>query len=144
MSPVAPKGSLPALAISSQGLRKVYRGQRGVATEALKGIDLAIPRGSIFGLLGPNGAGKSTFINILAGLVRKTEGTVEIWGIDIDKEPRNARAAIGVVPQELVIDPCFTAREMLELYAGFYGVPKPERRTDEILDAGGLTDLIDA
>ncbi len=140
MSPVAPTGELPALAICSQGLRKVYRGQRGVATEALKGIDLAIPRGSIFGLLGPNGAGKSTFINILAGLVRKTEGTVEIWDIDIDKEPRNARAAIGVVPQELVIDPFFTAREMLELYAGFYGVPRHERRTDEILDAVGLTD----
>ena len=140
MSPVAPKGELPTLAISSQGLRKVYSGQRGVVTEALKGIDLAIPRGSIFGLLGPNGAGKSTFINILAGLVLKTEGTVEIWDIDIDKEPRNARAAIGVVPQELVIDPFFTAREMLELYAGFYGVPKPDRRTDEILDAVGLTD----
>ena len=139
MAPVAPTGELPALAISSHGLRKVYRGQRSSATEALKGIDLAIPRGSIFGLLGPNGAGKSTFINILAGLVRKTAGSVEIWGIDIDKEPRNARAAIGVVPQELVIDPFFTAREMLELYAGFYGVPKPERRTDEILDAVGLT-----
>ena len=139
MPPVAPTGELPALAISSHGLRKVYRGQRGQTTEALKGVDLAIPRGSIFGLLGPNGAGKSTFINILAGLVRKTEGKVEIWGIDIDRDPRNARAAIGVVPQELVIDPFFTARETLELYAGFYGVPRPERRTGEILDAVGLT-----
>jgi ABC-2 type transport system ATP-binding protein len=139
MPPGAPQSEPPAFAISSRGLRKVYRGRRGAATEALKGIDLAIPRGSIFGLLGPNGAGKSTFINILAGLVRKTEGSVEIWGMDLDKEPRNARAAIGVVPQELVIDPFFTARETLELYAGYYGVPKRERRTDEILDAIGLT-----
>lgn len=139
MFPAAPAGEPPAFAISSRGLRKVYRGRHGAATEALKDLDLAIPRGSIFGLLGPNGAGKSTFINILAGLVRKTEGSVEIWGMDLDREPRNARAAIGVVPQELVIDPFFTAREMLELYAGFYGVPKLKRRTDEILDAVGLT-----
>ncbi len=92
--------------------------------QALKGIDLKIPRGSIFGLLGPNGAGKSTFINILAGLTRKTAGKVTIWGRDIDERPRDARAAIGVVPQEIAADVFFTPRESLEVQAGLYGVPK--------------------
>ncbi|OYX48270.1 MAG: multidrug ABC transporter ATP-binding protein [Alphaproteobacteria bacterium 32-64-14] len=110
------------------------------AKQALKGIDLQIPRGSIFGLLGPNGAGKSTFINILAGLVNKTAGSVSIWGIDADRQPRESRAALGVVPQEINMDPFFTPRETLELMAGFYGVPGAERRTDEILDALGLGD----
>jgi ABC-2 type transport system ATP-binding protein len=112
--------------------------------QALKGVDLAIPRGSIFGLLGPNGAGKSTFINILAGLVNKTSGSARIWDIDIDANPRQARAAIGVVPQEINMDPFFTPRESLDLMAGFYGVPERERRTDEILDALGLGDKKDA
>ena len=101
-------------------------------------------RGSIFGLLGPNGAGKSTFINILAGLSRKTAGTVRIWGMDIDRNPRQARAAIGVVPQELAADVFFTPREALEVQAGLYGVPQAERRTDELLAALGLTDKADA
>ena len=99
----------------------------GDAVEALKTIDLDIPRGSIFGLLGPNGAGKSTFINILAGLVNKTSGTVTIWGRDIDRERRAASAAIGIVPQELAIDPFFTPRQTLDIQAGFYGVPRRER-----------------
>jgi ABC-2 type transport system ATP-binding protein len=107
---------------------------------ALTGIDLTIPRGSIFGLLGPNGAGKSTFINILAGIVKKTEGQVSIWGRNIDQDPRNARAAIGVVPQELAADVFFTPRESLETQAGLYGVPKSERRTDILLAALGLSD----
>jgi ABC-2 type transport system ATP-binding protein len=110
------------------------------AKQALKGIDLAIPRGSIFGLLGPNGAGKSTFINILAGLVNKTSGSVKIWGVDADVNPRESRAALGVVPQEINMDPFFTPRETLDLMAGFYGVPKAERRGDEILEALGLGD----
>ncbi len=132
-------------AIEARGLRKVYRASGGQpAKEALKGIDLAIPRGSIFGLLGPNGAGKSTFINILAGLVMKTSGNVSLWGFDIDVNPRQARAAIGVVPQELHIDPFFTPAEALELQAGLYGVPRPERRTMEILGAMGLADKADA
>jgi ABC-2 type transport system ATP-binding protein len=114
------------------------------ARAALEGIDLAIPRGAIFGLLGPNGAGKSTLINILAGLVVKTAGTACIWGLDIDREPRNARAAIGVVPQELSIDFFFTPRELLELQAGFYGVPRRERRTMPILEALGLAGKADA
>ncbi|MEE9300993.1 MAG: ABC transporter ATP-binding protein [Alphaproteobacteria bacterium] len=130
-------GGGPEFAIAAHGLKKTYRGPKPVA--ALKGIDLEIPRGSIFGLLGPNGAGKSTFINILAGLVIKTEGKLAIWDIDVDQDPRGARAAIGVVPQELIIDPFFTPREALAIHAGYYGVPRDERRTDEILDAVGLS-----
>jgi len=132
-------------AIEARGLRKVYRAAGGQPEkEALKGIDLAVPQGSIFGLLGPNGAGKSTFINTLAGLVMKTEGEVSIWGFDIDKDPRQARASIGVVPQELSVDPFFTPAEVLDLQAGLYGVPKRERRTMEILTAMGLADKADA
>jgi ABC-2 type transport system ATP-binding protein len=146
--PSAPPGprsafleTLPDYAVEVHGLTKIYRGFKGQGPKtALDGIDLAIPRGSIFGLLGPNGAGKSTLINILAGLVVKTAGTAEVWGIDIDRQPRQARAAIGVVPQEINIDAFFTPRELLDLHAGFYGVPKGERQTDQILAALSLTD----
>lgn len=141
--PASSQASLPAAAISAQGLVKVYRGRLG-EKRALEGIDLEIPRGSMFGLLGPNGAGKSTFINILAGLVNKTAGTVRIWDRDIDRDPRGSRAAIGIVPQELNIDPFFTPHELLELHAGLYGVPKSERRTGEILAAVGLADKANA
>lgn len=139
-----PMGEAP-YAIEVRGLRKVYRASGGQpAKEALKGIDIAVPRGSIFGLLGPNGAGKSTLINILAGLVVKTSGSASIWGFDIDANPRQSRASIGIVPQELNIDPFFTPAEALELQAGLYGVPKRERRTMEILRAMGLEDKADA
>jgi ABC-2 type transport system ATP-binding protein len=128
-------------AISARKLRKTYAAtKKSPAKEALKGIDLDIPAGSIFGLLGPNGAGKSTFINILAGLVNKTAGEVKVWGFDIDRNPRQARASIGVVPQEINMDVFFTPKEALEIQAGLYGVPKSERRTDEILAALGLSD----
>jgi ABC-2 type transport system ATP-binding protein len=133
----------PANAIEVRGLRKIY-GVGDTAKEALRGVDLDIPQGSIFGLLGPNGAGKSTFINILAGLVTKTSGAVRIWGFDQDRNPRQSRAAIGVVPQELNIDPFFTPRAALEMQAGLYGVPKAERRTDEILGKVGLADKAEA
>lgn len=137
--------SLPEYAVRATGLVKTYAGTKATGPKtALKGVDLAIPRGSFFGLLGPNGAGKSTFINILAGLVNKTEGQVEIWGRDIDQRPRDARAAIGVVPQEIAADVFFTPRESLEVQAGFYGVPPSQRRTMEILDALGLADKADA
>jgi len=128
-------------AIRARGVHKIYAGTGGAPDkEALKHIDLEVPRGSIFGLLGPNGAGKSTFINILAGLVVKTAGEVEVWGFDIDKNPRQARASIGVVPQELSVDVFFTPVEALEIQAGLYGVPKNKRRTMEILRALGLED----
>jgi len=136
---------LPDYAIEATGLVKRYAATKTTPEKlALNGIDLKIPRGSIFGLLGPNGAGKSTFINILAGLTRKSSGTVKIWDRDIDARPRDARAAIGVVPQELAADVFFTPRESLEVQAGMYGVPKKERRTDELLAALGLTDKADA
>jgi ABC-2 type transport system ATP-binding protein len=131
----------PEIALEAEGLRKTYRGSaKSPPKEALKGVDLKVKRGSIFGLLGPNGAGKSTFINIFAGLVTKTGGAAKTWGIDIDAHPREARATIGVVPQEINMDVFFTPHETLELMAGFYGVPKAERRTDELLEAVGLTD----
>jgi ABC-2 type transport system ATP-binding protein len=134
----------PDYAVEISGLTKIYgRVASGTGTAALDGIDLAIPRGSIFGLLGPNGAGKSTLINILAGLVIKTAGTVRIWGIDIDREARQSRAAIGIVPQEITLDFFFTPRELLEMQAGFYGVPKRERRTAAILDMVALSNKAD-
>ncbi len=129
------------MAIEIEGLRKTYKGAR---TEALKGVDLSIPAGSIFGLLGPNGAGKSTLINILAGLVIKSSGKVRIWGFDQDINPRQSRAAIGVMPQELNLDPFFTPRGALEVQAGLYGVPKAQRHTDKVLELIGLTDKAEA
>lgn len=135
----------PKYAIEVRDLRKTYAATGKMPEkQALKGISLEIPTGSIFGLLGPNGAGKSTFINILAGMVKKTSGTARIWDLDIDEHPRQSRAAIGVVNQEIVADPFFTPFEMLELMAGFYGVPKSERRSVEILAALGLDDKKDA
>ena len=137
--------SKPEYAIEAIGLEKTYRASGKLpAKRALNGIDLKIRTGSIFGLLGPNGAGKSTFINILSGLVTKSGGTARIWGHDIDTEGRAARSSIGVVPQEINMDPFFTPFESVELQSGFYGVPKSERRTDEILAAVGLADKRDA
>ena len=132
-------------AIEVKALRKTYAGSKKQAPkDAIKGLDLSIPAGSIFGLLGPNGAGKSTLINILAGLVKKTEGQVVIWGFDQDVNPRQSRAAIGVMPQEINMDPFFTPRAALETQAGLYGVPKSERWTDEILELVGLSDKAEA
>jgi len=137
--------TLPDNAIEARGLLKIYPATKTTPEmQALKGIDLVVPRGSIFGLLGPNGAGKSTFINILSGMTRKTAGTVSIWGRDIDQRSRDARAAIGVVPQEIAADVFFTPRESLDVQAGLYGVPKAERRTGELLAAMGLADKADA
>ncbi len=132
---------LPENAIEVRGLTKEYRGNGKTAPKlALKNVDLSIPRGSLFALLGPNGAGKSTLINILAGMVIKSAGSARIWNIDIDQDARNAKAAIGIVPQELNIDPFFTPEELLDVQAGLYGVPKGERLTDEILKMIGLED----
>ena len=132
-------------AIEISGLQKTYPATgKSAAKDALKGIDLNIPRGSIFGLLGPNGAGKSTLINILAGLVVKSAGSVKIWGFDQDTNPRQSRAAIGIMPQEPHLDPFFTPAGSLDVQAGLYGVPKAQRKTAEILDLIGLTDKADA
>jgi len=137
--------AMPDAAIEAIWLEKTYRGTKQQAPkQALKGVTLSIPRGSFFGLLGPNGAGKSTFINILGGLVIKTGGKAKIWGVDIDEDPRNARGAIGIVPQELNMDPFFSPWESLELQAGFYGLPPAERRSEAILKAVGLWDKKDA
>jgi ABC-2 type transport system ATP-binding protein len=127
-------------AVSIQKLNKIYRRKKGGDKQALFDIDLTIGRGELFGLLGPNGAGKSTMINIMAQLVNKSSGQVRVWGHDLDREPRQVAAAIGVVPQELNIDPFFTPRELLDLQAGLYGVPRSERRTEELLAAMSLTE----
>jgi len=132
-------------AIELTGLTKTYaKSKKAPAKTALKGVDLTIPRGSIFGLLGPNGAGKSTLINILAGLVNKTDGSAKICGYDIETQTRQARASIGIVPQEIAMDVFFTPFQALELQAGYYGVPKSERRSEAILAALGLSDKRDA
>jgi ABC-2 type transport system ATP-binding protein len=142
----APAMILPDLAVEIRGLNKLYggSGSKRPPKQAVTDFSLEVPRGSFFGLLGPNGAGKSTTINVLAGLVRKTSGSVRIWDCDIDTQERQARCAIGVVPQELNLDPFFTPFEVLEVQAGLYGVPKAERRTKEILDLVGLADKANA
>jgi len=133
----------PAIEIS--GLTKTYaKTKKASAKTALKNVDLIVPRGSIFGLLGPNGAGKSTMINILAGLVNKSSGAAKICGFDIMTQTRQARSSIGIVPQEISMDVFFTPYQALELQAGYYGVPKSERRSEEILAALGLSDKRDA
>ncbi len=138
----APKAAhLPDAAVVIRGLTKTYKGSGEFPPKtALRGVDLDIPRGSVFGLLGPNGAGKSTIINIMAGLVTKTAGTVRIWDYDIDTDRRMAKCAIGVVPQELNIDPHFTPKALLDLQSSLYGLKPGEYRTWEALEAVGLTE----
>ena len=123
-------------AIRIESVSKTYAGGK----RALNEVSFDVPRGQIFGLLGPNGAGKSTLINILAGLVTKSDGKITIWGFDIDRHPRNAKRAIGIVPQEIIFDPFFTPRETLEIQAGLYGIPAAERRSDALLAAMHLSD----
>lgn len=132
-------------AIEIKGLNKTYAAT-GKSKEkvALKNVGLDIPQGSMFALLGPNGAGKSTIINIMGGMVIKSSGSVKIWDRDIDENDRHARAAIGIVPQEINFDPFFTPRQILDIQAGYYGVPKKERRTMELLDMVELSDKADA
>ena len=119
--------------VDVKNLKKTYSKKGSNVVEALKSLNLEVKEGEIFGLLGPNGAGKSTFINILGGSVIKSEGKVNVWGFDLDKNPRQARASIGIVPQEVNIDPFFRPRDLLELQAGLYGVKKKDRITDTIL-----------
>ncbi|WP_338468586.1 ABC transporter ATP-binding protein [Novosphingobium sp. ZN18A2] len=133
----------PAIRIKDLVKRYAPTG-KGEGKLALGGVSFDVPQGQIFGLLGPNGAGKSTLINILAGLVMKTSGTAEIWGFDIDRDMRNAKASIGIVPQEIVFDPFFTPYEVLENQAGLYGVPKALRRSEALLREVHLADKRDA
>lgn len=132
-------------AIEIKDLKKIYKGTKKSEPKlALDSINLNIPKGSMFALLGPNGAGKSTAINIMAGLVVKTSGSVKLNGYDIDEMPRSAKKSIGIVPQEITFDPFFSPRNVLELQAGMYGIAKKDRRTMEILDMLGLADKADA
>ena len=119
--------------LSVKNLNKIYKSNNSNSINALNNLNLDVKEGEIFGLLGPNGAGKTTFINILAGTVIKTSGEVNVWGFNLDKNPRQVRASIGIVPQEVVLDPFFSPKRTLELQAGLYGVKKKERITDTIL-----------
>lgn len=132
-------------AVEIKNVGKTYAAT-GKAPEkiALENVSLTIPKGSIFGLLGPNGAGKSTLINIMAGMVKKTSGTIKIWDADIDENARQVKSNIGIVPQEINYDPFFTPQRLLDLQAGMYGVPKGERRTNELLTMMGLADKANA
>ena len=116
-----------------KNLNKTYSKNSSKSIHALKDLNLEVNEGEIFGLLGPNGAGKSTFINILAGTTIKSSGEVNVWGFNLDKNPRQVRASIGIVPQEVNVDPFFTPRRLLELQAGMYGIKKKDRITDTIL-----------
>ena len=129
------------IAITINNLSKIYKNQKSYS---LDNISLEIKSGIIFGLLGPNGAGKSTLINILADLVYKTSGTIKIFGKDYSKELYEIKPRIGIVPQELNMDPFFTPYELLELQAGLYGVPKEKRQTKKILSLLALEDKSDA
>jgi len=116
-----------------KNLNKIYSKNSSKSIHALSNLNLEVKENEIFGLLGPNGAGKSTFINILSGLVNKTSGEVNVWGFDLDKNPRQVKASLGIVPQEVNLDPFFNPKNLLELHAGFYGVKKSERITETIL-----------
>jgi ABC-2 type transport system ATP-binding protein len=126
------------LAVEIKNLNKIYNDEN--QNFAVENVSLEIPTGSIFGLLGPNGAGKSTLINIISGVVIKTSGNVSIWGYDIDKERKQSKLAIGVVPQELNIDAFFTPKEMLNLHSGMFNVPKSSWISHDLLELMDLTD----
>ncbi len=130
---------MKSYAIQAINLNKTFH-RKNSTVKALSDFEINIPKGIIYGLLGPNGAGKSTFINILGGLVKKNSGNVKIADLDIDKYSKETRRRIGIVPQELNIDPFFSPIELLELQAGLYGIKKKERKTEEILSRLGLLD----
>ena len=127
-----------------KNLNKIYSKNGLKSVQALKNLNLEVKQGEILGLLGPNGAGKSTFINILGGSVIKTGGEVNVWGFNLDKNPRQVRASIGIVPQEVSFDPFFSPRNLLELQAGLYGIKKNDRITDTILKLVSLENQADS
>ena len=120
-------------ALKVEKLTKIYSKKNSNEIKALNNLNLEVKEGEIFGLLGPNGAGKTTFLNILAGTVIKNSGSVNVWGYDLDKNPRQVRSSIGIVPQEVNLDAFFSPKKLLELQAGLYGIPPEERITDTIL-----------
>lgn len=120
-------------ALKVEKLTKIYSKKSSNEIVALNELNLEVKEGEIFGLLGPNGAGKTTFLNILAGTVIKNFGNVNVWGFDLDKNPREVRSSIGIVPQEINLDAFFSPKNLLELQAGLYGIPKKDRITDTIL-----------
>ena len=130
--------------LTVKNLSKIYFKNNSEPVNALNNLNLDVKQGEIFGLLGPNGAGKSTFINILGGTVIKSKGTVNVWGYDLDKDPRQVRASLGIVPQEVNLDPFFNPRRLLELHAGMYGIKKKDRITDEILKLVSLENNADS
>ena len=133
-----------SIALKISNLNKIYKLKNNKFLKALSDITFEVKQGEIFGLLGPNGAGKSTLINILAGTVIKTEGNVNVWGFDLDSNPRQVRASLGVVPQEVNVDPFFTPKKLLDIQAGMYGVAKKDRITDQILKLTNLDDKANA
>ena len=120
-------------AVKVEKLTKIYSAKNSEEIRALNNLNLEVKVGEIFGLLGPNGAGKTTFLNILAGTVIKNSGIVNVWGYDLDQNPRQVRSSIGIVPQEINLDAFFSPKKLLELQAGLYGIPKKDRITDTIL-----------
>jgi ABC-2 type transport system ATP-binding protein len=120
-------------ALKIEKLTKIYSKNSSKEIKALNNLNLEVKQGDIFGLLGPNGAGKTTFLNILAGTVIKNSGNVNVWGYDLDKNSRQVRSSIGIVPQEVNLDAFFSPKNLLELQAGLYGIPKKDRITDTIL-----------
>ena len=133
-----------SIALEIKNVGKTYKLQDGNSLKALDDITFNVKQGEIFGLLGPNGAGKSTLINILGGTVIKSNGLVNVWGFDLDLNPRQVRASIGIVPQEINVDPFFTPKKLLDIQAGMYGVAKKDRITDKILELTSLTDKADS
>ena len=120
-------------ALKIEKLTKIYSQKTSKKIIALNNLNLEVKQGEIFGLLGPNGAGKTTFLNILAGTIIKNSGHVNVWGYDLDRNPREVRSSIGIVPQEVNLDAFFSPKKLLELQAGLYGIPKKDRITDSIL-----------
>ncbi len=125
-------------ALKVEKLTKIYSKKSSGEVIALNNLNLEVNEGEIFGLLGPNGAGKTTFLNILAGTVIKNSGSVNVWGYDLDQNPRQVRSSIGIVPQEVNLDAFFSPKNLLELQAGLYGIPKSDRITDTILNLVSL------